>query len=104
MAALIAIMTAEGKIENVSGAPKLRLLVPRNSLSDYERGFVDALFINGNEIVEQRQFEQQLGKPFGQQQRRQPIGGRRRRWVVSGLAMEAGSCSRTLTILRMEPV
>ncbi|MGZ5441207.1 MAG: DUF2207 domain-containing protein [Thermoanaerobaculia bacterium] len=50
VAALIAIMTAEGKIENVSGAPKLRLLVPRESLSDYERGFVDALFINGNEI------------------------------------------------------
>jgi uncharacterized membrane protein YgcG len=50
VAALIAIMTAEGKIENVAGAPKLRLLVPRESLSDYERGFVDALFIHGNEI------------------------------------------------------
>ena len=50
VAALIAIMTSEGKIENVSGAPRLRLLVPRESLSDYERGFVDALFINGNEI------------------------------------------------------
>lgn len=50
VAALIAIMTAEGKIENVSGAPKLRLLVPRGSLSDYERGFVDALFISGDEI------------------------------------------------------
>lgn len=50
VAALIAIMTAEGKIENVPGAPKLRLLVPRESLSDYERGFVDALFIRGDEI------------------------------------------------------
>ncbi|HEX6085165.1 MAG TPA: DUF2207 domain-containing protein [Thermoanaerobaculia bacterium] len=50
VAALIAIMTAEGKIENVAGAPKLRLLVPRKSLSDYERGFVDALFVKGNEI------------------------------------------------------
>lgn len=50
VAALIAIMTAEGKIENLPGAPKLRLLVPRESLSDYERGFVNALFIQGDEI------------------------------------------------------
>jgi uncharacterized membrane protein YgcG len=50
VAALIAIMTAEGKIENVPGAPRLRLLVPRHSLSEYERGFVDALFIAGDEI------------------------------------------------------
>ncbi len=50
VAALIATMTTEGKIENVAGAPRLRLLVPRESLSEYERGFVDALFIEGNEI------------------------------------------------------
>ena len=50
VAALIAIMTAEGKIQNVPGAPRLRLLVPRETLSEYERGFVDALFVNGSEI------------------------------------------------------
>jgi hypothetical protein len=51
VAALIAIMTGEGKIENQAGAkPRLRLLVPRASLSDYERAFVDRLFIAGDEI------------------------------------------------------
>lgn len=50
VAALIAILTAEGKMENVPGAPRLRLLVPRESLSEYERGFVNALFIEGDEI------------------------------------------------------
>lgn len=51
VAALIAIMTGEGKIENQPGAkPRLRLLVPRESLSDYERAFVEKLFIAGDEI------------------------------------------------------
>lgn len=63
-AALIAILIAEGKVENIpgapgrstmfgtrdSGAPRLKLLVPRDGLVEYERAFVDRLFVNGDEI------------------------------------------------------
>jgi uncharacterized membrane protein YgcG len=50
-AALIAAMAAEGKVQNVAGAPpRLKLLVPRESLSEYERAFVERLFIRGDEI------------------------------------------------------
>jgi uncharacterized membrane protein YgcG len=54
VAALIARMTAEKKIETVPGpSPRLRLLVPRESLSDYERLFADQLFVSGDEIDKQ---------------------------------------------------
>jgi SAM-dependent methyltransferase len=55
VSALLAIMADEGKIENVGGStPKLRLLVPRESLSEYERAFVSSLFIAGDEIDPQK--------------------------------------------------
>lgn len=51
VAALIARMLSEKKIAEVKAeTPRLRLLVPRDSLSDYERKFVDALFVAGDEI------------------------------------------------------
>jgi uncharacterized membrane protein YgcG len=50
-AALIAILIAEGKVENIPGAtPRLKLLIPRDRLVEYERAFVDRLFVNGDEI------------------------------------------------------
>ena len=51
VAALIATMTMEGKIENVAGSnPRLKLLLPVESLSQYERDFVKCLFVRGDEI------------------------------------------------------
>jgi hypothetical protein len=51
VSALIAVMTAEKKIETTPGAsPRLRLLVRREKLSDYERAFVERLFPAGNTI------------------------------------------------------
>jgi hypothetical protein len=52
VAALIARMAMEGKIENLPGKePRLKLLVPRESLEGYEWEFVDAMFIAGDEIT-----------------------------------------------------
>ena len=52
VAALIALMTIEGKIaqSREKDEPVLTLLVPRASLSDYEREFVDKLFVKGDRI------------------------------------------------------
>lgn len=51
-AALIALMALEGKIQQSrrGSKPQLKLLVPRESLSEYERTFVDRLFVAGDEI------------------------------------------------------
>lgn len=50
-AALIAAMAGERKVQNLAGAaPRLKLLVPRETLSEYERAFVDRLFVKGDEI------------------------------------------------------
>jgi uncharacterized membrane protein YgcG len=50
-AALIAVLIAEKKIENLEGRmPRLKLLVPRDTLGEYERAFVDRLFIDGDVI------------------------------------------------------
>ena len=50
-AALIAILAAEGKVENIPGTPpRLKLLVPRDGLVEYERAFVERLFVKGDEI------------------------------------------------------
>lgn len=49
VAALIAVMSAEGKVETEEGAElRLHLKVPRESLSPYERGFVDRFFPAGD--------------------------------------------------------
>lgn len=52
VAALIARMAIERKLENQPGEPpRLKLLVARESLEGYEREFVDRLFVNGDEIT-----------------------------------------------------
>ncbi|HET7706516.1 MAG TPA: hypothetical protein VFM36_10545 [Thermoanaerobaculia bacterium] len=52
VAALIARMAIEKKLENHPGqTPRLKLLVPRESLEGYEREFVDRLFVSGDEIT-----------------------------------------------------
>jgi hypothetical protein len=49
VAALIAVMTSEGKIVREDGsALQLRLAVPRESLSEYERTFVEKFFPKGD--------------------------------------------------------
>lgn len=49
VAALIAVMCAEGKMETEEGSElRLRLMVPRESLSPYERGFVERFFPEGD--------------------------------------------------------
>jgi uncharacterized membrane protein YgcG len=50
-AALIAAMALEGKIERMPG-PSLKLLVPRASLVDGERAFVDHLFVGGRDVID----------------------------------------------------
>jgi uncharacterized membrane protein YgcG len=52
VAALIAVMTLEGKLERGGSvaSPQLRLLVARESLSEYERAFVDRMFVQGDTI------------------------------------------------------
>ena len=52
-AALIALMIMEGKLSQSRGPgePMLSLLVDRASLSDYERAFIDRLFIAGDRIT-----------------------------------------------------
>lgn len=52
VAALIARMAIEKKLDNQPGdPPRLKLLVARESLEGYEREFVDRLFVNGDEIT-----------------------------------------------------
>jgi hypothetical protein len=53
VSALIAVMTMEGKLSQTreSGEPVLRLLVDRGTLSEYERRFVEKLFIAGDRIT-----------------------------------------------------
>lgn len=52
VAALIARMAIEQKLENQPGqTPRLKLLVPRESLEGYEREFIDRLFVSGEEIT-----------------------------------------------------
>ncbi len=52
VAALIARMAIERKLENQPGqSPRLKLLVPRESLEGYEREFIDRLFVSGDEIT-----------------------------------------------------